>query len=1240
MGAMATTLRKLVLFSVLAVPAFGACPAGLQQITDSFLTPDGAPWVGAITYKLASNTTAAGATYVGATQNINVTNGLSLCLVPGLYTPVTLRQSGSQTATTTQWGVKDTGAPFSYADINGVVVLNGATGATGAQGNPGIAGPAGATGATGPAGGLTGTASGALTGTYPSPQFAYANYAQAQGARGDLVSLNSGCGITATAQDLICSGASFVPGDVGKGITVKQANSSTHNLYTTIASYVSATHVTLTTPAGATVSNVSAFYGTDNRSAFINTVALNQSWNIPPGTYYLSGPVPVTYPELISGGSQSTIIYCAYDTSAAAFTLDWISPTSIDGWQTGLSNMIFIGPGVLAGPTSAGTSTAIQLGGSNGSIGAKLTNVTVSFFNTGLKLTANSYYNIIEGSFFKYNRTALIMPQSSVNNEGIKFLNTQFQSGGTDWGQTDISDCVVLDTSAFLITFDTLSAVDCQIHFTNNAFGTFTFNSVHMEEPTGSSTQPMVLISGGYPSVVWYAPNVNVGHVNGTGPAEWASIGSGALVVHDGQFFNYETGSPPVLATLTTGGAEQFYNTKDVYLQGFADFITNAAVGNGPSYVEPNATIPRITTPYQVHQDDKYVQCNGGTAAVTLPANNFASEEIIVQNLSASQACVVTGNSGNIGGSPTYSVPASSSLYVVWRNDGWNIVSTGGGGGAVSSVFSRSGAVTAQSGDYAVGQVTGAAPTASPTFTGPVTLGSDITASLAWAANSRLLSLSDGRLHLLKNNISTGVQLDFGTDGLLQVLNRNNTPGSFRSGTYQGVLNTVASSATPAFDLSLGAVQYIAALATNATATVSNIVAGTWSTFLICRSAGTETLSMPGSVHNWVGLSGGAGACTSQQFYAVDGSNLYGETTSSGGGSVSSVFTRTGAVTASSGDYTVSQVTGAAPLASPTFTGTVTLPAATVVNGVTLTTGGSSTAFLNGAGSYTTPTASVNILGVVRSSSTQLTIGTGCAPTTPCNVSVNGVVTQITSSATATISGSGTGAAYIYVTAAGALTVGHNLTVSCSGCTQTPGITDFPDDAVKLWVWSATTGTWDLVNAALGDVRAPFSSDPLTAGTGIAITKVGSATTISQSTLLSCDISVGDQSGSAITNSQLGPQAHVCKIPSASMVVEIDVSTDAGSPSVIVGRRRCTTFTTGTCSAETVVNLVSGALAAASGFEKCSKATATTGIDGGTTCSATLQNTSLNAGDWLELVSGTAGGTAKFVAVHILYTTP
>lgn len=52
------------------------------------------------------------------------------------------------------------------------------------------------------------------------------------------------------------------------------------------------------------------------------------------------------------------------------------------------------------------------------------------------------------------------------------------------------------------------------------------------------------------------------------------------------------------------------------------------------------------------------------------------------------------------------------------REDATWAVPSGGGGGAVTSVFTRTGAVVATSGDYSVGQVTGAAPLASPALTG------------------------------------------------------------------------------------------------------------------------------------------------------------------------------------------------------------------------------------------------------------------------------------------------------------------------------------------------------------------------------------------------------------------------------------------------------------------------------------------------------------------------------------------
>lgn len=77
-----------------------------------------------------------------------------------------------------------------------------------------------------------------------------------------------------------------------------------------------------------------------------------------------------------------------------------------------------------------------------------------------------------------------------------------------------------------------------------------------------------------------------------------------------------------------------------------------------------------------------------------------------------------------------------------------------------------------------------------------------------------------------------------------------------------------------------------------------------------------------------------------------------GSNTVVGGDAVTSVFTRTGAVVAASGDYTVTQVTGAAPLASPTFTGTPAAPTAAVD---TNTTQLATTAFVLGQAAAASP---------------------------------------------------------------------------------------------------------------------------------------------------------------------------------------------------------------------------------------------------------------------------------------------
>lgn len=138
-----------------------------------------------------------------------------------------------------------------------------------------------------------------------------------------------------------------------------------------------------------------------------------------------------------------------------------------------------------------------------------------------------------------------------------------------------------------------------------------------------------------------------------------------------------------------------------------------------------------------------------------------------------------------------------------------------------------------------------------------------------------------------------------------------------------------------------------------------------------------------------VGLGSGAGAPGTYVYIRI---LPFCYTKSSGSGAVSSVFGRTGAVVATSGDYTVSQVTGAAPLASPAFTGTATavnltvtgacvgcsaptLSFADITNGVAVSTmevGSGGSLSPNGSGTITA-TSCPNCTGVMQIASVTLT---------------------------------------------------------------------------------------------------------------------------------------------------------------------------------------------------------------------------------------------------------------------------
>jgi hypothetical protein len=125
-----------------------------------------------------------------------------------------------------------------------------------------------------------------------------------------------------------------------------------------------------------------------------------------------------------------------------------------------------------------------------------------------------------------------------------------------------------------------------------------------------------------------------------------------------------------------------------------------------------------------------------------------------------------------------------------------------------------------------------------------------------------------------------------------------------------------------------------------------------------------------------------------------------------------------------------------------------------------------------------------------------LTIGAGCSSTTPCNVRVGSVIYAITNTATANLSG-GTGTAYVYVTSAGALTVGHDLNLTCTAvCSAVSGITGFPTGSFPIATWAADSGIWGTGT----DVRATFGTDPITVSTGLVGTQFAGSTDLSVDT--------------------------------------------------------------------------------------------------------------------------------------------
>lgn len=297
-----------------------------------------------------------------------------------------------------------------------------------------------------------------------------------------------------------------------------------------------------------------------------------------------------------------------------------------------------------------------------------------------------------------------------------------------------------------------------------------------------------------------------------------------------------------------------------VLIRALADFPAGGSIGSAATTVD-------------AYQQFRIAQTTAGQI-MSLPAPTLAADGYIVSVVNTGSASFIISGQA---------IAAGSAAIFHWNGVTW-IAPAGTTGSGVTSFNSRVGAVVPASGDYTIAQITGGAPSASPALTGTPT-------APTAAPGTNTTQLASTAFVAAAVAAITGVASFNGRTGAVVPV----------SGDY-----TVAQ-VTGAAPLASPTFTGVPAMPTAAPGT--NTTQGASTAFVTAAVAAATT-----GVSQWNG--------------------------------------RTGAVVPVIGDYTVAQVTGAAPLASPTFTG---VPAAPTAAPGTNTTQLATTAFViaNGGGGGT-----------------------------------------------------------------------------------------------------------------------------------------------------------------------------------------------------------------------------------------------------------------------------------------------
>jgi hypothetical protein len=309
------------------------------------------------------------------------------------------------------------------------------------------------------------------------------------GAVGDAVEVASGCAITATDATLTAPALTFDLEDVGKTIVVVGAGAAGANLYTTIASFTSATEVELDDTAGTTVASGRIIFGTDDTAAIQAALVVGRRVIVPPGNYVTAGQLALTSADVLHGIGQPKIYPLISGLSAIGVT-NLASLTSGNRvFNCRLENLDFDG---------AGSENSIGVDWTQMSSGI-VRNVIAQDFSTGFRLRGIAYYNTFSITTAQLCSTAYLIHNdgadlSGPNHNRFEYSRVNFGDVGffvDEDGSTNINDLVLLQPAveslntagvAFRINADNLvaaiSIIAPRIDVSNGSIVGFQFDDI------------------------------------------------------------------------------------------------------------------------------------------------------------------------------------------------------------------------------------------------------------------------------------------------------------------------------------------------------------------------------------------------------------------------------------------------------------------------------------------------------------------------------------------------------------------------------------------------------------------------------------------------------------------------------------------------------------------------------------------------------------------------------------------